>query len=106
MAPFFHDSIMRMSPYLQHPYPQLASSANVMSSSFVMRLFVITWPCTYLHVVPYRAALASLLAGAAFYGNEAIVGEGLAEFIAAGRRSELFVTSKVWNTHHKPADAR
>jgi diketogulonate reductase-like aldo/keto reductase len=44
--------------------------------------------------------------GAAFYGNEAIVGEGLAEFIAAGRRSELFITSKVWNTHHKPADAR
>ncbi|KAF6262790.1 NADP-dependent oxidoreductase domain-containing protein [Scenedesmus sp. NREL 46B-D3] len=43
---------------------------------------------------------------AAFYGNEAIVGEGLAEFIAAGRRSELFVTGKVWNTHHKPADAR
>jgi diketogulonate reductase-like aldo/keto reductase len=47
-----------------------------------------------------------VLAGAAFYGNEAIVGEGLAEFIAAGRRSELFITSKVWNTHHKPADAR
>jgi diketogulonate reductase-like aldo/keto reductase len=45
-------------------------------------------------------------AGAAFYGNEAVVGEGLAEFIAAGRRSELFITSKVWNTHHKPADAR
>ncbi|WIA20539.1 hypothetical protein OEZ85_004932 [Tetradesmus obliquus] len=43
---------------------------------------------------------------AAFYGNEAIVGEGLAKFVAAGRRSELFVTSKVWNTHHKPADAR
>jgi diketogulonate reductase-like aldo/keto reductase len=47
-----------------------------------------------------------LFAGAAFYGNEAVVGKGLAEFIAAGRRSELFITSKVWNTHHKPADAR
>jgi hypothetical protein len=45
-------------------------------------------------------------AGAAFYGNEAVVGAGLADFVAAGRRDELFVTSKVWNTHHKPADAR
>lgn len=40
------------------------------------------------------------------YGNEAVVGAGLAEFLAAGKRSELFITSKVWNTHHKPADAR
>jgi hypothetical protein len=45
-------------------------------------------------------------AGAAFYGNEALVGAGLAEFVGAGRRGELFITSKVWNTHHKPADAR
>jgi diketogulonate reductase-like aldo/keto reductase len=40
------------------------------------------------------------------YGNEAVVGAGLSEFLAAGKRSELFITSKVWNTHHKPADAR
>jgi alcohol dehydrogenase (NADP+) len=45
-------------------------------------------------------------AGAAFYGNETIVGAGLSEFIAAGKRPELFITSKVWNTHHKPADSR
>lgn len=45
-------------------------------------------------------------AGAAFYGNESIVGAGLSEFIAAGKRPELFITSKVWNTHHKPADSR
>lgn len=45
-------------------------------------------------------------AGAAFYGNESVVGKGLAEFLAAGRRGELFITSKVWNTHHKPADSR
>eukprot|EP00878_Enallax_costatus_P042491 GHUV01049870.1.p1 GENE.GHUV01049870.1~~GHUV01049870.1.p1 ORF type:complete len:360 (+),score=108.37 GHUV01049870.1:232-1311(+) len=43
---------------------------------------------------------------AAFYGNEAVVGAGLADFIAAGRRSELFITTKVWNTHHKPDAAR
>lgn len=45
-------------------------------------------------------------AGAAIYENEAVIGEGLRDFIAAGRRSELFLTSKVWNTHHRPADAR
>jgi diketogulonate reductase-like aldo/keto reductase len=45
-------------------------------------------------------------AGAAYYGNEAVIGSGLADFIAAGRRSELFIISKVWNTHHKPEDAR
>lgn len=43
---------------------------------------------------------------AAFYGNESIVGAGLADFVSSGRRSELFITSKVWNTHHKPADSR
>lgn len=53
-----------------------------------------------LHVCMYGPA------GAAFYGNEAIVGAGLSEFIAAGKRPELFITSKVWNTHHKPADSR
>ena len=43
---------------------------------------------------------------AEFYGNEAIVGQGLAGFVAAGKRDELFVVSKVWNTHHRPANVR
>ena len=34
------------------------------------------------------------------------MGEGLLEFVAAGRRAELFITSKVWNTDHRPADVR
>ena len=41
---------------------------------------------------------------AEFYGNESLVGEGLSSF--QGPRSELFVTSKVWNTHHRPDDVR
>ncbi|GLC37300.1 hypothetical protein PLESTB_001138800 [Pleodorina starrii] len=41
-----------------------------------------------------------------FYGNEEIVGRGLAEFISAGGRDELFVVSKVWNTHHRPEAVR
>ncbi|PNW77353.1 hypothetical protein CHLRE_10g432900v5 [Chlamydomonas reinhardtii] len=41
-----------------------------------------------------------------FYGNEEVVGAGLADFLAAGKRDELFITSKVWNTHHRPADVR
>ena len=43
---------------------------------------------------------------AAFYGNQAVVGEGLKEFIASGRRDELFVTTKVWQTEHRPELAR
>jgi alcohol dehydrogenase (NADP+) len=35
-----------------------------------------------------------------------VVGKGLAGFVAEGRRGELFVTSKVWNTHHRPAAVR
>lgn len=42
--------------------------------------------------------------GAEFYGNEKIVGEGLKGF--SGDRSELFIVSKLWNTHHRPADVR
>jgi len=38
------------------------------------------------------------------YGNEVQVGQGIAKAIADGlcQRSELFVTSKLWNTYHKP----
>lgn len=38
------------------------------------------------------------------YGNEAVVGEGLSSF--SGPRSELFITSKVWNSHHRPSDVK
>lgn len=45
-----------------------------------------------------------LLDSAADYGNEAETGEGLRRALAAGtcRRDELWVTSKLWNTHHHP----
>ena len=41
---------------------------------------------------------------AADYGNEAQVGEGLARALAAGLcvRSDLWITSKLWNTYHHP----
>jgi alcohol dehydrogenase (NADP+) len=39
---------------------------------------------------------------ASVYGNEALVGEGLHPFISGGKRSELFITSKVWNDAHRP----
>merc|ERR1712130_330760 len=39
---------------------------------------------------------------AAFYGNEAEVGAGI---VASGvARSEIFITSKLWNTKHHPED--
>ena len=43
-----------------------------------------------------------LLDGAAAYGNEQEVGEGLHESIAAGvvRREDVWVVSKLFNTHH------
>ncbi|PSC71722.1 Alcohol dehydrogenase [NADP(+)] [Micractinium conductrix] len=43
---------------------------------------------------------------ASVYANEAVVGEGLKDFIAAGGRAELFITSKVWNDAHRPAELR
>jgi aldehyde reductase len=39
------------------------------------------------------------------YGNEAEIGEALQQAIAQGliqKRSELFLTSKLWNTDHEP----
>ena len=34
------------------------------------------------------------------------MGEGLQEYIAGGNRSDLFITSKVWNTDHHPDAVR
>ena len=41
------------------------------------------------------------------YGNEREVGEGITRAIAAGlcSREELWVTSKLWNTFHRPEHA-
>ena len=36
------------------------------------------------------------------YKNQALVGEGLREFLGSGRRGELFITSKIWNDEHRP----
>jgi len=38
------------------------------------------------------------------YGNEEAVGEAVAEAVAGGtvRREELFITTKLWNTNHRP----
>lgn len=45
---------------------------------------------------------------AAIYGNEAEIGAALAECIDARivTRAELFITSKLWNDRHAPADVR
>lgn len=59
----------------------------------------------------YRAVKAALGLGyrhidcAAIYGNEAEIGRALAEAFAGGlRREELWITSKLWNDAHAPAD--
>lgn len=60
----------------------------------------------------YAAVKAALAAGyrhldcAAVYGNEAEIGAALAEAFAAGevRRGDLWITSKLWNDAHAPAD--
>jgi len=41
---------------------------------------------------------------AADYGNEANVGDGIAEVVRQGlcKRDDLWVTSKLWNTYHRP----
>ncbi|XP_017269281.1 aldo-keto reductase family 1 member A1-A [Kryptolebias marmoratus] len=60
-----------------------------------------------------QAVLAALQCGyrhidcAAIYGNEPEVGEALALWVGPGKalcREEVFVTSKLWNTKHDPAD--
>ncbi|NLS11726.1 aldo/keto reductase [Vibrio sp. SM6] len=42
------------------------------------------------------------------YGNEAEIGAALQDAIVAGdvQRSDLFITSKLWNAHHYPNDVR
>ena len=42
------------------------------------------------------------------YGNEAEVGDGLRQAIQAGlcKRDELWITSKLWNTYHRPEHVR
>ena len=43
--------------------------------------------------------------GALIYENEKEIGEVFAEVIGkAVKREELFITSKLWNTHHRPED--
>ena len=45
---------------------------------------------------------------AADYGNEANVGDGIAEVERQGlcRRDDLWVTSKLWNTYHRPEQVK
>ncbi|KFM24054.1 Alcohol dehydrogenase [NADP(+)] [Auxenochlorella protothecoides] len=43
---------------------------------------------------------------ASIYKNQDLVGRGLAAFISKGRRAELFITTKIWNDEHSPAEAR
>lgn len=45
---------------------------------------------------------------ASIYGNEAEIGAALADALAAGslRRSDLWITSKLWNDCHAPAEVR
>ncbi|MEN8772769.1 MAG: aldo/keto reductase [Akkermansiaceae bacterium] len=45
---------------------------------------------------------------AADYGNEALVGKGIASALSSGlcNRNDLWVTSKLWNTYHEPQHVR
>lgn len=60
----------------------------------------------------YRAVKAAIAAGyrhidcAAIYANEAEIGRALTEVFAAGelRREQMWITSKLWNDRHAPAD--
>lgn len=62
----------------------------------------------------YQAVRWAIKAGyqhvdcAAVYGNEKTVGQALHDAVTEGdiERKNLFVTSKLWNTAHKPADVR
>lgn len=71
-----------------------------------------TWKSTEEKI--YQAVRWAIKAGyqhvdcAAVYGNEETVGQALHDAVAEGdiERKNLFVTSKLWNTAHKPADVR
>lgn len=60
----------------------------------------------------YRAIREAIKIGyrhfdcAHIYGNETEIGEALADAVAVGdvNRTELFITSKLWNDSHAPAD--
>lgn len=61
----------------------------------------------------YAAVREAIRAGcrhidcAYIYGNEPEVGQALADAIAEGvRREDLWVTSKLWNSFHRPADVQ
>ncbi|KAL8174089.1 UNVERIFIED_CONTAM: hypothetical protein K2H54_037958 [Gekko kuhli] len=43
-----------------------------------------------------------------FYGNEGSIGEGLEKVLKEGRvkREDLFIVSKLWNSHHAPEDVK
>jgi diketogulonate reductase-like aldo/keto reductase len=45
---------------------------------------------------------------AADYGNESLVGQGIASAIKAGlcTRDDLWITGKLWNTYHEPQHVR
>lgn len=44
---------------------------------------------------------------APIYGNEALIGEGLADYLSQeGSRDQLWITSKIWNDAHRPDAAR
>ena len=45
---------------------------------------------------------------APIYGNEALVGEGLRDFLAQeeSAREQLWITTKIWNDAHRPAAVR
>ena len=43
---------------------------------------------------------------AAAYGNEAANGVAIADFLRDHQRSEIFVTSKLWQDKHRPESVR
>ena len=66
------------------------------------------------HISPVQVAAAVEYAGqvgyrhfdcAAVYANEAAIGRALARLMESGiRRQDLWITSKLWNDKHAPAD--
>ena len=76
---------------------------------FVLKLIVwnISQPCfVFVSFESYNAIANGYrrLDCACDYGNEQEVGQGISRAIQDGlcKREDLFVTSKLWNTYHKP----